>query len=196
MRKLELGSLGCAVGAWCMGAVAIAACGPLVPPIDEGDTTSTTSTTSSSSTMATSEDDGFSFDDAFDWDTEGTPFCQTNGTCDQIDLVIVVDNSSTMGEEQLNLSRNFPLLIDALMELTDADGQPVSPSINIMVTTTDFGHPLCTAFEKPDYEPRQGAPVYTGCNSRIERFTSTDPLYPLVIEEACTSVCPVDVEPS
>jgi hypothetical protein len=64
-----------------------------------------------------------------------------------------------------------------------------------MVTTTDVGHPSCTPFQKPDYEPRRGAPVYQGCNARIERFTGLDPIDPLVIEQACTEGCPVDVVP-
>ena len=203
MRMLELGTLRSALVGWAALGSVIVACGPVVPGIESdtasGTGTSTTSGTAGDATLTEGADDAF--DDTLKHDepwgeTEDTPLCETDGTCDQIDLVIVVDNSSTMGEEQRNLARNFPLLVDSLMELTDADGDPVNPSVNIMVTTTDFGHPLCTAFEKPDYEPRQGAPVYTGCNSRIERFTSNDPLYPLVIEEACTSVCPVDVEPS
>jgi hypothetical protein len=37
--------------------------------------------------------------------------------------------------------------------------------------------------------------VYEGCNARIERFTGLDPMDPVVIEEACTEVCPVDVVP-
>ena len=124
------------------------------------------------------------------------PECELDGTCNQIDLLLVIDNSGTMGEEQLNLARNFPQLVDELMGLRDANGDPIDPDVNIMVTTTDFGHPLCTPFQKPDYEPRQGAPVYTGCNSRIQRFTGLDPVDPLVIEEACTESCPVDVAPS
>jgi len=121
--------------------------------------------------------------------------CTGDNTCSQIDLVFVIDNSGTMGEEQTNLAANFAPLVDKLLALEDDDGNPVNPDVNIMVTTSDFGHPLCTDFQKPDYTPRQGAPVYQGCNARINRFTGLDPQDPLVIEEACQTHCPVDIAP-
>ena len=46
------------------------------------------------------------------------------GCTDQIDLLFVIDNSGTMGEEQLNLARNFPLLIQQLENLTFATVTP------------------------------------------------------------------------
>ncbi len=129
-------------------------------------------------------------------DTTGGPTgCATDGDCVEIDLLFVIDNSGTMGEEQLNLAKNFPLLIQQLEALTDAAGQPVHPSVNVMVTTSDFGHPLCTQFQKDDYEPRRGAPVYEGCNARINRFSGFG-THPLVLEEACTTNCPADLVPS
>jgi hypothetical protein len=128
-------------------------------------------------------------------ETGGQTGCGIDTNCTAIDVVFVIDNSGTMGEEQLNLAANFPLLIEQLQMLTDAGGNKVTPSVNMMVTTTDFGHPLCTPFEKPDYKPRRGAPVYDGCNARINRFTGLDPSDPLVINEACTVNCPVDVAP-
>jgi hypothetical protein len=135
--------------------------------------------------------------DAASADTGGVPNCITDAGCDQIDLLFVIDNSGTMGEEQLNLAANFPLLVERLQNLTDSEGNAVNPNVNIMVTTTDFGHPLCTTFQKPDYTPRRGAPVYEGCNTRINRFTGLAPEgeEPLVIEEACTANCPVDIAP-
>lgn len=119
---------------------------------------------------------------------------QDIGCTDQIDLLFVIDNSGTMGEEQLNLARNFPLLIDRLENLKDSNDEPVNPDVQIMVTTTDFGNPLCTPFEKPDYDPAKGAPIDTPCTDRLGRFTGlTTP--PVVIEEACTQNCPSPVAP-
>src|SRR5690349_21291387 len=86
--------------------------------------------------------------------------CVGDGHCTAIDLLFVIDNSGTMGEEQLNLAANFPLLVDQLQNLTDEEGNPINASVNVMVTTTDFGHPLCTKYQKNDYTPRRGAPVY------------------------------------
>jgi len=116
------------------------------------------------------------------------------GCTDQIDLLFVIDNSGTMAEEQVNLARNFPLLIDKLETLQDASGMPVNPDVQIMVTTTDFGNPLCTPFEPAGYDPAKGAPTTTGCNSRIDNFTGlTQP--PISVPEACTDVCPTDIAP-
>src|SRR5262245_64857118 len=94
------------------------------------------------------------------------------GCTDQIDLLFVIDNSGTMAEEQINLARNFPLLIRRLENLTDSSGMPVNADVNIMVTTSDFGNPLCTPFEPDGYDPARGAPISTACTSRLPDFTS------------------------
>jgi hypothetical protein len=196
MRKLD--TLGLALAAWGMGAATLVACTTIVQQPPEDDTT-TGMTTGMASTGVTTEgvdeDTAMEKLDVANNETDDTPLCATDGSCDLIDLVFVIDNSGTMGEEQLNLARNFQYLIDELQNLTDPEGTPVQPNVNIMVTTTDFGHPLCTAFQKPDYVPRQGAPVYQGCNSRIQRFTGLDPMDPVVITEACTENCPADIAP-
>jgi hypothetical protein len=160
-----------------------------------GGTTMTSLTTASSADETSSSDGGGIKLDSLVDTTGGPSGCATDGGCVEIDLLFVIDNSGTMGEEQLNLAKNFPLLIQQLESLTDTAGQPVYPSVNVMVTTSDFGHPLCTQFEKPDYEPRRGAPVYEGCNARINRFTGLGN-NPLVINEACTTNCPADLAPS
>jgi len=123
------------------------------------------------------------------------PGCSTGdvGCTDQIDLLFVIDNSGTMGEEQINLAVNFPLLIEQLENLTDSSGMPVNADVQIMVTTTDFGNPLCTAFKPVGYDPAQGAPLGSGCNSRIGEFTDFDGID---YSEACTTLCPADVAPS
>ena len=115
------------------------------------------------------------------------------GCTDQIDLLIVIDNSGTMGQEQVNLARNFPLLIDRLENLTDSAGTPVNPDVQIMVTTTDFGNPLCTPFEPDDYEPSRGAPISSPCTDRLARFN--DLTGTVSIPEACTDVCPNSAAP-
>jgi hypothetical protein len=119
------------------------------------------------------------------------PACDPDGNCkNKIDLVFVIDNSGTMGEEQLNLARNFPLLIEQLESLEDGFGHPVGADVNIMVTTTDVGdNPSCHGiWEKPDYVAARGAPIHSACTDRLARFTGfgSDPL---VIEHACTEVC-------
>jgi hypothetical protein len=116
------------------------------------------------------------------------------GCTDQIDLLFVIDNSGTMAEEQQNLARNLPRLVERLENLQDASGTAISPDVQIMVTTTDVGNPACTPHEPDGYEPADGAPTTTGCNSRIEHFTGLGS-NPPSLPEACTSVCPTDIEP-
>ncbi len=120
----------------------------------------------------------------------GNGQCMAGQCVTKIDLLFVIDNSGSMGEEQLNLARNFPLLINKLETLQDRDGNPANTDVNIMVTTTDMGNPLCTQFQ--EHPPELGAPIDTGCNARIERFTGLG-ADPAMVPETCTIVCPTDV---
>ncbi len=130
------------------------------------------------------------------WDVppDGNPTCGNAdvGCVSQIDLLFVIDNSGSMGEEQLNLAKNFPLLIEKLENLTGKDGEMVSADVQIMVTTTDFGNPMCTPFQT--HAPEKGAPIATGRNARIDRFTGLSSP-PVSVPETCTDVCPVDIVP-
>ncbi len=161
---------------------------------DGGETTGPDPDDDGSITITT---EGESTDDGVD-STSTTAVDTTGGGCEQdcaqVDLLFVIDNSGTMGEEQRNLARNFPLLVQQLEQLTDRTGTPVNPDVQIMVTTTDFGNPLCTPFEPDGYEPAKGAPTTTGCNARIDDFTGLSQP-PIVMPEACTDVCPVDLAP-
>lgn len=114
--------------------------------------------------------------------------CNADGACNLLDVLFVIDNSGTMGEEQTNLAKNFPFLIQKIRELKDENGEPVNADVNIMVTTTDFGHPLCSPFEKADYDPAKGAPINTACTARPERFNSLDGK--VTKYEACSLGCP------
>jgi hypothetical protein len=123
-------------------------------------------------------------------DTTGSGPCDGGPCPNKIDLLFVIDNSGSMGEEQLNLAKNFPLLIQKLQDLEDSNGQPIGADVNIMVTTTDVGHTQCAEPFKP-----KGAPVTTGCNERISHFTGLGD-NPVSIPEACTTVCPTDIVPT
>lgn len=125
-----------------------------------------------------------------------SPFCPVEQPyCQLFDVLIVVDNSGTMTQEQGHVAASLASMVDELQVLTDSAGIQVEPSVNIMVTTTDLGHPLCTPLQKPGYVPAGGTPVYDGCNARIARFTGLGQ-DPAVVEEACTDVCPRDIVPS
>jgi hypothetical protein len=120
-------------------------------------------------------------------DTEALPDCSADGTCNLLDILFVIDNSGSMGEEQTNLAANFPYLISKIRDLRDTKGELVNADVNIMVTTTDFGHPLCSPFEKPDYDPSKGAPITTACTDRLERFNGLDQT--TKVPQACTNGC-------
>jgi len=122
-------------------------------------------------------------------DTTALPDCSADGTCNLLDILFVIDNSGSMGEEQTNLAANFPYLITKIRELKDKNMALVNADVNIMVTTSDFGHPLCTQFQKPDYTPAKGAPINTACTDRLERFTGIGGNPPLMIPQACTNGC-------
>ena len=117
----------------------------------------------------------------------GLPQCSADGTCNLLDILFVIDNSGSMGEEQKNLAANFPYLIEKIRALKDKKGMDVNADVNIMVTTSDFGHPLCSDFYKDGYTPAKGAPISTACVDRISRFTAYGgtPSIP----EACTNGC-------
>ena len=125
-------------------------------------------------------DDGFPSLCDFTGDEPGDP-CLA-GNCHQIDILFVVDNSASMGTPQRLLSASLPLLYDKLQALVDGDGNPLNPDVNIMFTTTDVGHPLCTA---PDgYAPALGAPQAESCTERIDEFIDTP--------ESCTDGCAME----
>lgn len=121
--------------------------------------------------------------------------CGGDSDCELVDVLFIIDNSGTMGEEQLNLARNFPRLVDRLRNLKGPDGEILNINVNIAVTTSDFDHPLCTPFQPEGYEPAQGEPVFSGCNTRLDAFQNLDPNNPVSIPEACTEACPNDLSP-
>ena len=126
--------------------------------------------------------------------TGGTNSCAGDGKCNLVDLLFVIDNSGTMGEEQINLAVNFPNLITKIKNLQDANGMMINPDVQIMVTTTDFGHPLCDPFQKPGYSPAKGSPITTMCTDRLERFTGLTGQ--VSIPEACTNFCTAPTAPT
>lgn len=173
-------------------------CAPPAYVLGEGSTSSGSSLSLSegSSGSSTTGDDSTSSTtgDAESSDSGPPPGCggADNPCPAKIDLLFVIDNSGTMGDEQLNLARNFGALIEELGQLTDVAGAPIAADVNIMVTTTDFGNPSCDdEFKPPDYTAAAGGPVATACTDRISRFTGRG-LMPEVIEEACFEVCDPD----
>jgi hypothetical protein len=157
------------------------------PTTSGGSTSSSSDTTSVSTTLPKL--------DVNQDETTGGGGCGFGQECNLLDVLFVIDNSGTMGEEQANLAANFPYLVEKLRAITDVEGQPVNADVNIMVTTTDFGHPLCSPFEKPDYDPAKGAPIATACVDRLARFTGLG-MDPPMVQSACTDGCKGSVVPA
>ncbi len=96
----------------------------------------------------------------------------------RVDILFVLDNSGSMGEEQANLAANFGAFVDKL-ELAGAD-------YRLAVTTTDTGNVWCGSTT-----PEHGALQASSCRERIEHFTSQNGTVN-VADIACNDVCGLD----
>lgn len=160
--------------------IAALACGP-----NPADPPAGTTTAESSSSVPTSTPAPDTTTDAVDLpadDTEALPECVLDHTCARIDLLFVIDNSPGMGPAQQRLAAEMAPFLESLLNLFLVLDGKVHPDLNILVTTTDVGHPLCEPFNKPDYTPARGAPTTTPCTDRLARFAG--------LPEVCTASCP------
>ncbi len=69
----------------------------------------------------------------------------SNGACDKMDILFVIDNSGSMSEEQANLATNFPAFVQVIENYTTSAGTHLD--YHIGVTTTDHGGAI---FGTPD----------------------------------------------
>ena len=81
-----------------------------------------------------------------------------------VDILFVIDNSGSMGEEQGKLAGNFSSFISVL------EDPAVKANYRIGITTTDNGNPWCGASTTPE----AGKLVFESCQDRIGEFTSLD----------------------
>ncbi len=96
-----------------------------------------------------------------------------------VDILFVIDNSGSMGEEQGTLAANFSNFIQVL------ERPEVSANYRIGITTTDNGNPQCSGTS-----PEGGKLRLTSCRSRESEFTwNTSPPVEK-FDEACAAVCP------
>ena len=96
-----------------------------------------------------------------------------------VDILFVIDNSGSMGEEQANLGANFPVFIEKLEEET------VDANYRIGVTTTDNDNPWCGTST-----PEGGKLVLSSCMTRLNDFlfgANVD-----VRDLACDDICNLD----
>lgn len=99
----------------------------------------------------------------------------------KVDILFVIDDSGSMGEEQGALAANFSVLVEQLESLE------VGADYRIAITTTDNPHPFC-----PDRSAELGALQLRTCLSHIDDFMSFSGDDRR--DEACRSWCPAELE--
>jgi hypothetical protein len=99
-----------------------------------------------------------------------------------VDILIVLDNSSSMAEEQALLANNLGSFIEVL------EAEDVNADYRIAITTTDAGHPGCMSST-----PERGAFMLTSCTSRQGQFVTDGEAGPADVRAvACTDSCSLD----
>jgi len=107
-----------------------------------------------------------------------------------VDILFVIDNSGSMGEEQATLAQNFASFINVL------ERPEVEANYRIGITTTDNGNPWCGTTG-----PEAGNLRLSSCLGRETEFTFNGATVVNAFPEACEAVCPaeygsIDVQPS
>jgi hypothetical protein len=101
-----------------------------------------------------------------------------------VDILFVIDNSGSMGEEQANLAANFAAFIEVL------EAPDVEANYRIGVTTTDRGNPWCQGTT-----PEGGQLVMSPCTTRLADFVFEGADETLDAQAiACTDICTLDAE--
>ncbi len=102
--------------------------------------------------------------------------------CDTIDILFVVDNSNTMGEEQKNLVTNFPKFIAAIEAI-----KPPIKSYHIGIISTDIGAGATNPSGckgKGDDGKLKHEPSGTGCAASYPKFL-TGPSATMATDFSC-----------
>jgi hypothetical protein len=98
-----------------------------------------------------------------------------------VDILFVIDNSGSMGEEQAILAANIGSFI---IVLEDDD---VDANYRIGVTTTDMGNPWCPPGSST---PELGRLVMSSCKTRLNDFLFNNGAVD-VQDLACNDICPL-----
>ena len=96
-----------------------------------------------------------------------------------VDILFVMDNSGSMGEEQAILAQNFGSFIEVL------EAEDVEANYRIGVTTTDNGNPWCPVGATT---PEAGKLVLSSCKSRLNDFLFNNGMVD-VQDLACNNIC-------
>ncbi len=103
------------------------------------------------------------------------------GANKDVDILFVIDNSGSMGEEQAILAAN----VSSFIEVLEADD--VEADYRIGITTTDMGNPWCPP---ESTTPEAGRLVLSSCKTRLADFLFSDTVD--VQDLACNDICTLD----
>jgi hypothetical protein len=99
---------------------------------------------------------------------------------DDVDILLVIDDSASMADEQETLAANLARLIDVL------ERPEVAVDYRIGIVTTNHGNPLCESTT-----PEEGALQLRSCRAHLEDFVGEGDGSPLTdATEVCTAACP------
>ena len=99
-----------------------------------------------------------------------------------VDILFVIDNSGSMGEEQAILAANFGSFIEVL------EAEDVEANYRIGITTSDNGNPWCPSGATT---PEAGNLVMSSCKDRIGDFVFNNGDVD-VSDLACNDICTLD----
>lgn len=97
----------------------------------------------------------------------------------EVDILLIIDDSGSMAEEQRALAEGLPALLATLDDIRPG------AHIRIGITSTDNGNPWCTA-DTPD----AGNYLLSSCRSRPEQFTFEGAGIPDFYASSCQEICP------
>jgi hypothetical protein len=140
------------------------------------------------------ETDDAETDDGGDGDGDGDPSHEDTGDGDgdtgepgpidgdgcqeALDILLVIDNSGSMGEEQALLAQSLVQQLLAPLDLGGIDWR-------LAITTTDNGNPWCPVGSTT---PEAGAFVLSSCNERLDDFLFNNGEVDMQ-DLACNSIC-------
>jgi len=122
----------------------------------------------------------------------------TEGACrPKLDLVVVIDDSGSMEEEQIHLAAQLPMMVRSLADPPDLDGNgvpdwPEVKDLHLGVLRTSVRAPPYTCDQAGDGQLQEvGNPFLEGCHLLYPRFFSyregVDELEPLTSDFACVA---------
>jgi hypothetical protein len=118
-----------------------------------------------------------------DSETGGGPIGDPNIEVNKdVDILFVIDNSGSMGEEQAILAANIGSFIDVL------EHDDVEADYRIGITTTDMGNPWCPSGSTT---PELGHLVLSSCKTRLADFLFNNGAVD-VQDLACNDICTLD----